>query len=872
MNANLDNIAKELYGKIQTRFPSIKIGDEEANVLSKKQDIPKARFFEFEYEEHGKELGTITMTLDEEDGLLIQFSGDLIDEKTNSTHRGAYRFIRSFRQFAKDRLLNFDASNIGKSNLDKRDYKFLAKSGESTMMESKLFGTNKVSYQDLGEAKLIIKHTESVNLDLPAGRTMHIGSIYIENALGERFLYPTKHLNGARALAEHIKAGGTPYDALGLHVIGLSEELASLRKFKGYVTRNEALSEAMGDITSKVMERIDQIKETIHKLQRPAYYKEFAESFEASEEQMIPEEIMNDWVDRLTIRTFNEDMKAVFPYLYNLVSESDLPVIEMSADDLLDEEKFDPLKHVKNPTKGEKDAAKDVKRGSYADRAAMLKSAEADGRLKKEDRLPEEIELEEFFNSLVGEEDENGASGTDESNTLFSDDEVVQNDAVNKINDLFQKPIPAGSGGQAGILALKGLIDDPMFVQLMQKVESGLDTRAVVSVFLAQKDQENGSDLADRINFDGEGEDSTQTPPAEVPAEPVAPEAPAEVPAEPVAPEETAPPAEEPPAPAPVAETNRIRALAGLEVLESDEPPFDGPYKKASGDVTDKSGAKHGAHSQAKHLAHQGLKAAIAKAKQAGAKLDTPMVVGGRHVTLHDAIEECGMTPMECGFDMMETMDGQQQIMQSIQGFWNEQEKNFTKGGTGVKVDIIKNFKNGEYPNATPEDVKAIFAKIDAVDPSHAEQDAVLKLAGVRGQEQGVDEEGSDTEFPDFDSEFQHDLGNADAMHSTDSEENNTVATNNQTGTIDGQPADYDDAMAKFRDIVKGMKFKMPGSDQDFDFEHPDKMGSQIQNHVGGMMKGIADKAHSQPAQMPAGQMNPNDMMKQIMSKINFGN
>ena len=47
-------------------------------------------------------------------------------------------------------------------------------------------------------------------------------------------------------------------------------------------------------------------------------------------------------------------------------------------------EGFDPLKHVKNPTKGEKDAAKDVKRGSYGDRAAMLKSAEKDGRLKKE--------------------------------------------------------------------------------------------------------------------------------------------------------------------------------------------------------------------------------------------------------------------------------------------------------------------------------------------------------------------------------------------------------------------------------------------------------------------------------------------------------
>jgi len=49
------------------------------------------------------------------------------------------------------------------------------------------------------------------------------------------------------------------------------------------------------------------------------------------------------------------------------------------------EEKFDPLKHVKDPTPGEKKAAKDVKRGSYADRAALLKSAEKDGRLKEAD-------------------------------------------------------------------------------------------------------------------------------------------------------------------------------------------------------------------------------------------------------------------------------------------------------------------------------------------------------------------------------------------------------------------------------------------------------------------------------------------------------
>jgi hypothetical protein len=45
---------------------------------------------------------------------------------------------------------------------------------------------------------------------------------------------------------------------------------------------------------------------------------------------------------------------------------------------------------------------------------------------------------------------------------------------------------------------------------------------------------------------------------------------------------------------------------------DDDKPPFDGPYKKSTGVVTDKSGAKHGGMSIARHLAKQAAK------KQAG--------------------------------------------------------------------------------------------------------------------------------------------------------------------------------------------------------------------------------------------------------------
>jgi hypothetical protein len=81
--------------------------------------------------------------------------------------------------------------------------------------------------------------------------------------------------------------------------------------------------------------------------------------------------------------------------------------------------------------------------------------------------------------------------------------------------------------------------------------------------------------------------------------------------------------------------------------------------------------------------------------------------------------------------------------------------------------------------------------------------------------------------------------------------------------------------MAKFRDIAKGMKLKLPGvdgQDMDFDFSDPDKMGSQLQSHVGNMMKGMMGKMPQgqQKLDMPgfSGSMDPQAMMKGMMDKM----
>ncbi len=483
MEKNLEPIAKELFGKIRTQFPKIQLGDANSEVTDRPED---ARFFKFDFDKNGVNLGTVNIDISEDDGLVVIFSNDISTGKSTGTKNSWFNFLKELREFAKQNMMNFSIRDTTKTNLDKRDYEYLSKkNGEVAMSESKLWGTSKTSFQEFGEAKLIVKHSKPVNYDLPAGRTMHIENIYVENSQGERFRYPFKHLNGARALATHVAHGGTSYDSIGQHIIGLSEELNKLRMFKGYVDRNPVVSEAMGPINNKVYERIDQVKKEIHSLQNPSYYKTFAESFTDAEEQMIPEEIVNDWIDRLTIRTFNEELKNVFPYIYKLVGENVAPIKELTPDDLIDETadsvQYDPVKEIEELQNFE----------SYIDR------------LVKED------------------------------NDIFNTDSEAQSVALQKLNQLMAQELPGGADGTNAIQSLKGIIDDPELEQALKVVSSlnpESDLRDIIKQYLEKKDEENGSDIASKITFDSAAAAPTPEPAAPAPTpEPAAAPAPAPV-------------------------------------------------------------------------------------------------------------------------------------------------------------------------------------------------------------------------------------------------------------------------------------------------------------------------------------------------------
>ena len=385
---NLQAIASDLFNKIRGRFDAVTIGDEKGNVTN----IPEnARYFDFPFMQEGTDLGKVSVSLDEKEGVVVIVGRDLVQNQTEHTQDKWFNFLKELRIFAKKRMLPFDVRDINKTNLNKRDYSFLAnnRSGDDTMAESKMYGTNKTSYQRIGGARLAIKHSAPINTESATGRTQRINAIFIESPTGERFKYPFKHLSGARAMARHVAEGGTAYDDFGKHIAGLSEEISKLRKFNQYMGRSAVMAETLAGYTDIVKGRVNEVKKEIQNLQKESYYKEAVANHVVAVVEDVPADVRENWIDQLTIKQFNEELADVFPYVYNLIGEA-TKADELEFEDIvaegwetmkpIDKDKYQERPGLEGPiqTRAGKVIYYDPKEGQYYDPATDMYMDAAD--------------------------------------------------------------------------------------------------------------------------------------------------------------------------------------------------------------------------------------------------------------------------------------------------------------------------------------------------------------------------------------------------------------------------------------------------------------------------------------------------------------
>jgi hypothetical protein len=468
-----NNIATDLFYKIRSRFKGLKLGDAAGTITINPEE---ARFFDFDYNEGDKNIGHVSISLAEANSMKVYFSNGITEGMDDSQKDNWYGFLKELRKFSKRRLLAFDTRDIAKDNLDQRDYAFLSQYsnpqadndtivkpvGENKMNESTLYGTKKQSFQKLEDTRLIIKHSKKLADDTemkPGDRSRNIAALFVENQEGERFKYPFIHLAGARAMQRHVANGGAPYDAIGESIIKMSEEIAQLKSFTGYVVRNDLMNSDTNSVVERSKGQLDALRERIAKISKQAHYESYVESFQAPEAMEVPDDVMEQFKDQFTVRNFKEDLTSVFPVLYRLMKEDEI----VGYDDIVEMTKTDS--HDENGN------------GIH--------------------------DTDEASDPFAAFENWAMALGEDSPLTAGSDEEIKE--AVASLNELVSQDFPVGVDGTNAIQSLKGIIEDNRLfndIKMKAKEDPNGDARPLVKAWVEEHapEQLEALDFGDMVD------------------------------------------------------------------------------------------------------------------------------------------------------------------------------------------------------------------------------------------------------------------------------------------------------------------------------------------------------------------------------------
>ena len=137
--------------------------------------------------------------------------------------------------------------------------------------------------------------------------------IFVETSDGERFKLPFTKLSGGRAMCEHVRAGGKPYDARGVHIASMVEELNVLSRFR----RANHGKVFEGD-TAELINETNIYYETLHKILKGLGSKRgYTNYFECwspatiTEQELVVESIKNMFVRQ----SLDERIEEALPIL-----------------------------------------------------------------------------------------------------------------------------------------------------------------------------------------------------------------------------------------------------------------------------------------------------------------------------------------------------------------------------------------------------------------------------------------------------------------------------------------------------------------------------------------------------------------------------
>ena len=287
------------------------------------KDASTAKTFSFDYVgESGKNYGTMVVILGDDNEMFIMYGDNL--GKTMEDHSDRSEFFE-FQQTLMT-LANRNRWHGTLTDLSKLKH---VQAGIAAITEGLFegyYGNKRVSYAgEPTEARLMLKHNRVLGEN--DARFRYVESIFIETADGERFKLPFTNLGGGRAMLEHVKQGGKPYDIRGNHICEMVGELKVLTRFN-----RASASRVMEGVTQEIAEQAKtyykNLREHIKRMSTHRGYSTYFESWHPAE-SLKHEELVEDIKTMFIEQTLDTRIEDALPLLArikqgNVMKEADI--------------------------------------------------------------------------------------------------------------------------------------------------------------------------------------------------------------------------------------------------------------------------------------------------------------------------------------------------------------------------------------------------------------------------------------------------------------------------------------------------------------------------------------------------------------------
>jgi hypothetical protein len=257
-------------------------------------DPENANMFTFDWvADSGKNYGTVVCLLGADNNFEVYFGDNLGRGMEFDDKADWYEFLDQLRNFAKRNLLRYDLQNLRRLK-----YTMAGMAAIKEGLFEGYYGNKKISYAgEPTQARLMIKHNRTLGEN--DARFRYVESLFIETAEGEVFKMPFKKLAGGRAMLEHVRHGGTPYDARGQHIVEIVEQINVLSQFRR-AHQGRVFEGAAGELVAETTEYLNRLRHNLKAVSNDRGYTQYFESWspaDVSESDLIVEDLKSLFVE-----------------------------------------------------------------------------------------------------------------------------------------------------------------------------------------------------------------------------------------------------------------------------------------------------------------------------------------------------------------------------------------------------------------------------------------------------------------------------------------------------------------------------------------------------------------------------------------------